>query len=122
MAKITLDVPDDLLTQLTQGENDLESLEIKLLELVRLSLSPGNLPATVYRYVLDFLISNPTPQQLLDFKPTAAMQARLQELVGKSRSGNVTLSEQQELDEYEQIEHLLVMLKAGNLRYITTSR
>jgi hypothetical protein len=122
MAKITLDVPDDLLTQLTQGENDLESLEIKLLELVRLSLSPGNLPATVYRYVLDFLISNPTPQQLLDFKPTAAMQARLQELVGKYRSGNVTLSEQQELDEYEQIEHLLVMLKAGNLRYITTSR
>jgi hypothetical protein len=121
MAKITLDVPDDLLTKLTQGENS-SDLEVKLLELLQLSLSPGNLPATVYRYVLDFLISNPTPQQLLEFRPTAAMQARLQELVDKSRSGNVTLSEKQELDEYDRIEHLLVMLKAGNLRYITASR
>ena len=61
MAKITIDVPDDLLIQLTNETNSTEILERRIPELLRLGLSAGSLPADVYQYVLNFLISNPTP-------------------------------------------------------------
>jgi hypothetical protein len=48
------------------------------------------------------------------------MQARLQTLLVRSHDGELTTTEQQELDEYERIEHLIVMLKTGNLPYLTS--
>lgn len=42
------------------------------------------------------------------------MQERLRTLL--DRQENLTPSEQAELDEYERIEHLVIMLKAGNLK------
>ncbi len=34
-------------------------------------------PAQIYRYIRDFLASNPTPEQIAEFKPTPEMQERL---------------------------------------------
>jgi HNH endonuclease len=51
MAKITIDIPDDLFTQLTKETTNTEILERRLPELLRLGLSPGKLPADVYHYV-----------------------------------------------------------------------
>jgi hypothetical protein len=118
MAKITIDVPDDLFTQLTKETTNTEILERRLPELLRLGLSAGKLPADVYHYVLNFLISNPTPAQIVDFRPTIEMQTRLKDLLSKSDSGQLNSIEQQELDEYERIEHLIVMLKTGSLGYL----
>jgi hypothetical protein len=47
------------------------------------------------------------------------MQARLRYLLSQSSEGSLTPDELQELDEYERIEHLIIMLKAGNLPYLT---
>ena len=118
MAKITIDVPDDLFTQLTKETTNIEILERRLPELLRLGLSAGKLPADVYHYVLNFLISNPTPAQIIDFRPTIEMQTRLRDLLNKSDSGKLNSMEQQELDEYERIEHLIVMLKTGSFSYL----
>jgi hypothetical protein len=118
MAKITINIPDDLLTQLTTETNNLEVLERRLPEILRLGLSAGKLPADVYHYVLDFLISNPTPDQILEFRPNLLMQNRLKDLLIKSDAGQLSLNEQQELNEYERIEHLIVMLKTGSLNYL----
>jgi hypothetical protein len=115
MAKITIDVPDDLFTQLTKETTNTEILERRLPELLRLGLSAGKLPADVYHYVLNFLISNPTPAQIINFRPTIEMQTRLKDLLSKSDSGKLNSIDRQELDEYERIEHLIVMLKAGSL-------
>jgi hypothetical protein len=115
MAKITIDIPDDLLTQLTTETSNLEVLERRLPEILRLGLSAGKLPADVYHYVLNFLISNPTPAQILEFRPNQLMQNRLKDLLSKSKAGQLSLDEQQELNEYERIEHLIVMLKTGSL-------
>ena len=115
MAKITIDIPDDVLTQLTSETSSTEVLEQRLPEILRLGLSAGKLPADVYHYVLNFLISNPTPTQILEFRPNLAMQNRLKDLLSKSDSGQLNLTEQQELNEYERIEHIVVMLKAGSL-------
>lgn len=121
MAKITIDIPDDILTQLTLETSSLEVLERRLPEVLRLGLSAGKLPADVYHYVLNFLISNPTPAQILEFRPNLSMQTRLEDLLIKSDSGQLSLAEEQELNEYERIEHLIVMLKTGNLRCIVLS-
>lgn len=43
------------------------------------------------------------------------MQQRLQTLLGRNKAGELTPIEQGELNEYERIEHLMVMLKAGSL-------
>ena len=48
------------------------------------------------------------------------MQQRLKTLLNRSQTGELTDIEQEELNEYERIEHLIVMLKAGNLAYITS--
>ena len=114
MAKITLEIPDELSEQLTQlGE--------RLPELLALSLQQPPLPARIYRYILDFLASNPTPEQILAFRPTEEMQERLQTLLTRNSSGELTPTEKNELDEYERIEHIIVMLKAGSLPYVTST-
>lgn len=57
MATITLDISDELADQLA-GMRD------RLPELLALSLHQPALPAALYRHVLDFLASNPTPEQI----------------------------------------------------------
>lgn len=46
------------------------------------------------------------------------MQERLATLLERNRADILTPNEQQELDEYERIEHLMVMIKSGNLPYL----
>jgi hypothetical protein len=46
------------------------------------------------------------------------MLERLRILISKSKTGDLTTHELGELDEYERIEHLIVMLKSGNLRFL----
>ncbi len=112
MAQITIELPDELSEQLVQ-------LGDRLPELLALSLQQPAIPAHIYRYIIDFLASEPTPEQIINFRPTPEMQERLSTLLNRSKGGKLTLTEQKELDEYERIEHLIVMLKAGNLPYLT---
>ncbi len=110
MATITLEIPDDLLEQLSPFREQLP-------ELLRQCLHQGLQPAfpAQYRYIPDFLTSQTTPEQIAAFRPTPEMQSRLQTLLERGNSVELTALEQQELDEYERIEHLIIMLKAGNL-------
>jgi hypothetical protein len=119
MAKITLEIPDELSEQLTKaGENPSDWLSQRLPQLMALNLQQTVLPAQIYHYILDFIANNPTPQQIADFRPTPDMIERLKTLLSSSQAGSITPIEQTELDEYERIEHLIIMLKSGNLRYL----
>lgn len=110
MARIILEIPDELSEQLAQ-------LGDRLPELLTLSLQQPPLSANIYRYILNFLASNPTPEQITAFSPTPEMQSRLRVLLERSKAGELTTQERLELDEYEQIEHLVIMLKAGSFSY-----
>lgn len=109
MAKITLEISDELSEQLA-------AVGDRLPELLALSLRQPAIPADFYRYILDFISRNPTPEQIAAFKPTVEMQERLQLLLSRNKAGNLTAIEQLELDEYERIEHLIVLLKTNNLQ------
>ena len=56
-----------------------------------------------------------------DRLPTLLQQCLQAPLLQRSKAETLTLEEQAELDEYERIEHMIVMLKAGNLSHLTES-
>lgn len=110
MATLTIEIPDDLMAQLAP-------LQEQLPDLLRQCVEHSSPSAHVYRYILSFLVSQPTPQQISAFRPTPEMQARLRFLLERSKA-ELTEVEQKELNDYEQIEHLLVLLKTGNLPFL----
>ncbi len=115
MATVTIEVPDELSELVAQAGD-------RLPELLAQSLKEPTLPAHVYRYVLYFLASRPTPDQVAAFGPTPEMIDRLRMLLERESKVEITLAEKAELDEYERLEHLMVMIKSGNLQYLTGTR
>lgn len=115
MATISIDIPDELSAQLEQVRD-------RLPELLALSLQQPAVPAHIYRAILDFLATRPTPAEIAAFRPAPEMQERLATLLARSRDGQLTPAEQAELDEFERIEHVMVLLKAGSLPYLTSTR
>lgn len=111
MTTITIEVSNELSEQLFHEK-------ARLPELLSLSLLQPPLSAQTYRYVLNFLASEPTPEQIAAFGPTPEMAERVRTLLAKERTNQLTPTEQAELDDYEDIEHLVVMAKAGALPYL----
>jgi len=108
MPTVTVEVPDELTARLNQiGE--------RLPELLALSLEQPAIPAKLYRDILSFLASDPSPEKILAFRPAPEIIERLKTLLARETAGEITQTEKEELEEFEQIEHLMVMIKAGNL-------
>jgi hypothetical protein len=76
---------------------------------------PTNKPtdfSAVYQEVIDFLIKRPTPEEIINFKVSSQAQTRLQMLLEKNRLKTLSQMELAELDVYEQLEHMMSLLKA----------
>lgn len=78
------------------------------------SLSP-------FEEVYDFLLSAPTPEQVISFRPSEPMQARIRELLEANRDRALLAEEQAELDEFSRVEHFVRMLKARARVKLTNS-
>ena len=119
MATITLQIPDELAQRLEPLQDRLPELLWQLLESTKkpttidpeINTDSGNIPA-VYQEVLDFLIKSPIPQEIVNFKVSQQAQTRLQILLDKNRESILNEMEIAELDVYEQLEHLMILLKA----------
>lgn len=119
MAELTIQVPDQLAQRLEPLRSRLPELLSQLLETTnpsqtRLPLAidnPEDMPLA-YIEVLDFLIKRPTPQEIAAFKVSPQAQARIAALLDKNRQQAVDDAEAAELDVYEQLEHLMILLKA----------
>ncbi|MCA9896162.1 MAG: hypothetical protein KC615_24425 [Anaerolineae bacterium] len=61
--------------------------------------------------VLDFLLSKPTPQDVIDLRPSDQAQERLRYLLDTNRSDSLSDAEKAELDRYLQLEHFVRQLK-----------
>ena len=119
MAELTIQIPDELAQLLEPWQNRLPELLWRLLDVASL---PTNYQRTVlaettditavYQEVLDFLIKRPTPQEIITFKVSTPTQTRLQALLEKNRSAILSPMELAELDVYEQLEHMMILLKA----------
>ena len=116
MTTITLDIPDDLAAQLMPLQDrlpELLSLMVDLFTIKRVPPTAGEDSVhPVFTEMMDFLVSRPTPEQIVAFKVSPEMQTRLEILLDKNRESNLTETEDAELDTFEQINHLLILLKA----------
>jgi hypothetical protein len=65
----------------------------------------------IYEEIYQFLVSAPTPQTILDFHASEHVQLRVRDLLDKNRDGQLTPDERAELDQFEQVNHLISMMK-----------
>jgi hypothetical protein len=65
----------------------------------------------IYQEAFRFLVSSPTPEQIIAFRPSEATQTRILALLTANQESQLTAEEQTELDEFEQVEHFVRMLK-----------
>ena len=105
MVQMTIEVPESLAERLAAVHERLPEVLAHGLD----TLSP--LPNEVYRALLDFLTSNPSPEAVLNFRPTLQMQARIRVLLETNRAAQLTPAEAAELDEYERINRFVRKLK-----------
>ena len=67
---------------------------------------------SIQEEVLTFLLSSPTPQQIIDFHASEAAQERLRYLLDANQQGILSDDERTELDEASHINHFIILLKA----------
>ena len=115
MAQLTIQVPDELANRLQPILHRLPELLSQLIEThtpETLEFTNSSDTANTYTEVLDFLIKQPTPEQIAKFKVSTQAQTRLEDLLEKNRMGTMSKAENSELDIYEQLDQLMILLKA----------
>ncbi|GCL36745.1 MULTISPECIES: hypothetical protein [Sphaerospermopsis] len=115
MAQLTIQVPDELANRLQPILHRLPELLSQLIESHTpepLTLADSSDLPTTYTEVLDFLIQQPTPEQIAKFKVSNQAQNRLETLLEKSRMGTISELENSELEVYEQLDQLMILSKA----------
>lgn len=66
---------------------------------------------TAFDVVTDFLATEPSPQEIIDYYMPDDLQARLDELLDKNREGEITPSEHEELERFLNANQMFSMLK-----------
>ncbi len=66
----------------------------------------------VYWELIDFIAAGTTPEQVIDFRPSATAQERVEQLIAKAKEDQLSVDEQTELDYFFQLEHILRVAKA----------
>jgi len=116
MPTITIEISDELAAQLFPIRDHLPALLHEVLK----SWSKQNTAACpnagvahpAYKEMFDFLASGPTPEQIIEHRPSASLQERVAELLEKNREEGLAKEEAAELDGYEQVDDLMSLLKA----------
>jgi hypothetical protein len=121
MAELTISIPDELAQRLEPLQDRLPELLSQLVEVLtpstisaeRLSLVAQPTDAMLANEeVLEFLLNRPTHKAIVAFKVSPAAQARIRALFEKNPEATLNAEETVELDLYEQLEHLMMLLKA----------
>jgi hypothetical protein len=65
-----------------------------------------------YEEIIDFIAAGTTPESLVAFRPSDSSQRRVAEMVERSKDGSLSAEDQSELEDYLQLEHIMIMAKA----------
>lgn len=65
-----------------------------------------------YEEIIDFIAAGTTPAAVVAFHPSVETQQRVAELSERSKEGSLSAEEQSELEDYLQLEHIMIMAKA----------
>jgi hypothetical protein len=107
--EITIQVPNDLAQKLQQFQDRLpEVLERGLREL----LIESSTDFQEENRIIEILISQPTPEEVLAIHPSPEFQTRTSELLARSKRAELSAQEESELERYLMLEHLVRLAKA----------
>lgn len=118
MVELTISVSNELAERLKPIQENLPELLWKICEnteyrqvnkLENREINKNS--ALVYQEIIDFLIKSPTPEEITKFKVSQQAQNKLEILLSKNREKTLTAEENAELDIYENLEHLMTLLK-----------
>lgn len=116
MATITLELSEELAVRLDPLRDRLPELLSQLLDSAstekKLTLSGTSMTHPVFLELIDFLSTRPTAKQILVHKVSSAVQERLEELLDKNREEGLTAAEEEEMDAYRLVNHVMILLKA----------
>lgn len=106
MVQITMQLPDSLVRQVLPAWRWLPAV-------LELSLARLKTPsAEMSSEIIDFLLRNPTIDEVLTYHASDRAQRRLQRLLALNETGLLSQEEQEELAELDKLEHIVIMLKA----------
>ena len=104
MAELPLDVPDELMQRLQPLQDRLPALLTLLVDTISSQAEGaprsevhGTETTLAYAEVLDFLLTRPTPHDILAFKVSDAAQARLRLLLDRNREEALSATEEAEI-------------------------
>lgn len=106
MVSVTVQLPDSLAEQFLPAQR--WSTPLMEIGLARLK-TPASVTAAE---IVEFLLGNPTPQEVLGYHASDRGQDRLQRLLALNEAGLLGEAEQQELAELERLEQIMIGLKA----------
>ena len=70
-----------------------------------------------YEEIIDFFAAGTTPEAIVAFHPSDSVRQRVAALVESSKASGISVEEQSELDDYLQLEHIMIMTKARARMY-----
>jgi hypothetical protein len=113
MATTTLELPEELAVRLGPLRDRLPELLSQFLDSAsaekKLTLSGMVMTHPVFLELIDFLSTRPTAKQILTHKVSPAVQGRLEELLDKNREEGLTAAEEEEMDAYRLVNHVMIL-------------
>jgi hypothetical protein len=74
----------------------------------------------IYEEFLDFIAQGTTPEKLTQFQFSQSTKEEIEDLVYRSKNGELTKEDKQELDELLLIEHLIMVTKGKAYQYLNS--
>lgn len=109
MSAITLQLSDELAERLRGHEDRLPEILERGLREMRADAQLGFEGAAD---ILEVLAGLPSPEEILQLRPSEQLARRVEQLLERSRAGELDSREQEEWENYEFLEHLVRIAKA----------
>ncbi len=106
MVQVMMQLPDQLAEQILPVRRWLPI--VLELGLARLKTPAAQTSAEI----IEFLLGNPTPAEVMTYHASDRSQERLQRLFALNSAGLLSEAEQAELTELERLEHIVILFKA----------
>lgn len=77
-------------------------------------------PPDKFAEILDFMVSSPSPEAIIAFKPSAQMEIRMTQLMSQNKQNLLSDEDRDELDALLQLNHFVNMLKIRARKKLAT--
>ena len=106
MTQLTIEVSDELALRLQPVRNRM----LDIIELGLRELQPASNPLA--NELIEFLSRAPSTEEILAFHPSIRSTTRIEDLLDKKRSSELIPDEEDELNQAEQLDFMMTLIKA----------